>query len=800
GNGQYLGEFKLNKLPVTILNFPEGGSNIDTITVCAPDTIANCCHSKTYEGLHCPANLDCHILELSVTEMSCTSDSTFTGTINFVNQNTSGAGFDLWINNHYFGTYPYNSLPLTIPNMPSNGSAGDLIKVCDHEFQDCCKAKEFQGPSCAPGGDCHILELSVLEMSCTSDSTYKGTINFVNQNTSGAGFDLWINNHYFGTYSYNSIPLTLTNIPSNGTAGDIIKVCDHEFQDCCKSQEFQGPACSGTGDCHILELNVTDMACTSDSTYSGIIHFVHQNTSGAGFDLWINNHYFGTYPYNSIPLTLTNIPSNGTAGDLIKVCDHEFQDCCKAKEFQGPACAQGNCEINNLTVIVGDCNSDNTYHLTVNFTPQNPGSTKFDLFANNIFFGTYFYAQLPLVIPNFPKSGNSHDVVRVCDHELEDCCRTKEFESPSCSSGDCHLYDLTVTTVECTSPTTYKVIVNFQHQYTLSDHFDLYANGVYFGYYAYTQLPLTISNFPASGNPVDKIKVSDNDNPTCSATKEFTALNCTTQDCSIHELTVNLGDCSSDSTYSITINFIVQNQGSPKFDLFANGNYFGTYFYTQLPLTIPNFPDSGNNNDHLSVCDHELVDCCKTKEFSSPNCANGAPDIYDLQAQVFNCIGIKFSVKLSFNYKNQGINGFKLEGNGIDYGSFDYSQLPVTLGGLNADNFTEYEFSVVDNDFPEANDYMFLGKVKCTTSSFDPKSGEVPFIYYFNGDNLIIKGKELIEFSGVNAFDIMGRQLFADKSNSTEYIIKTGKWIPGNYILFVQSKNGQSSVLITKSK
>ncbi len=798
GNGKYLGAYKLSKLPVTILNFPEGGSNIDTITVCAPDTIPNCCHSKTYEGLHCPVIGDCHILELNVTDMTCTSDSTYSGIVHFVNQNTSGAGFDLWINNLYFGTYPYSSIPLTIPNIPSNGSAGDVIKVCDHEFQDCCKTQEYQGLSCG-SGNCGILELNVTNNSCTSDSTYSGTINFIHQNTSGAGFDLWLNNHYFGTYPYSSLPLTISNIPSNGSAGDVVKVCDHEFQDCCKTKEYQGLSCGGGGDCHLYDMTVTTVECTSDSTYRVIVNFLHEFTLSDHFNLYANGVFFGYYAYSQLPLTINNFPASGNNVDHIKVTDNDNPTCFATKEFTALHCG-GNCELYNLTVVVGDCNSDNTYHVTINFQQQNPGSNKFDLFANNVLFGTYFYSQLPLTINNFPKSGNTNDVVRVCDHEKADCCRTKEFASPNCSSGDCHLYDLTVTTVECTSDSTYKVIVNFQHQYTMSDHFDLYANGVYFGYYAYNQLPLTINNFPASGNNVDHIKVSDNDNPTCFATKEFVALNCSSQSCSIYDLTVNLGDCSTDSTYVITINFNVQNPGSSKFDLFANNVYFGTYFYTDLPLTVSNFPDSGNNNDLVKVCDHELMDCCKTKEFSSPNCANGAPDIYDIHTEIFSCIGIKFNVKIDFNYKNPGNKGFNVQGNGNDYGSFDYSQLPITLSGLNADNTTEYAFTVVDNVFAEANDYMYVGKVKCTTSTFDPKSGEVPFIYYFNGDDLIIKGKELIEFSGVNAFDIMGRQLYTDNSTSNQYVINTGNWMAGNYILFIQGKYGKSSVLINKSK
>lgn len=888
GNSKFLGAYKLNKLPVTILNFPEGGSNIDTITVCAPDTIPNCCHSKTFEGLHCPAS-NCHIAELNVTNIACTSDSTYSATVFFIPQNTSGAGFDLWINNHYFGTYPYASIPLTLTDIPSNGPAGDLIKVCDHEFQDCCTSKEFQGLTCS--GDCHLYDMTVTTVECTSDSTYRVIVDFQHQFTVGQGFDLYANGNFFayylysqlpitinnfpasgnnydhikvydheqescnlskefpalhcngncelydltvivgdcnpngtyhltinfkqqnpasdkfdlyagntflGTYLYSQLPLTINNFPKSGNNNDVVKVCDHEAADCCRAKEFDSPDCSN-GDCHLYDLVVTTVECTSNTTYKVIVNFQHQNTMSDHFDLFANGVYFGNYAYSQLPLTINNFPASGNNNDVIKVSDNDNAPCFAIKEFPALHC-NGNCELYDLTAVVGDCNSNDTYHLTINFKQQNPGSDKFDLFANNVYFGTYLYSQLPLTINNFPKSGNNNDVVKVCDHEKADCCRSKEFASPNCSSGDCHLYDLVVTTVECTSSSTYKVIVNFQHQYTMSDHFDLFANGVYFGYYAYSQLPLTINNFPASGNNNDVIKVVDNDNAPCYAIKEFPALNCSTQDCSIYDLVVDLGGCTSDSTYEILINFNVQNPGSTKFDLYANGTFFGTYNYSDLPLTLGNFPDSGNNNDHVKVCDHELAECCKSIEFSSPNCANGAPDIYDIHAEVFNCIGNKFNVKLEFNFKNPGNQGYRVQGNGIDYGSFEYTQVPLDLIGLNADNLTEYEFAVIDNQFPAANDYMLLGRVKCTTSLFDPTSDEKPFIYYFNGDDLIVKGKEEIQFTGLNAFDIMGRNLYTDSNTSNQYVINTASWVPGNYILFVHSKFGRSSVLVAKSK
>lgn len=899
GNGTYLGQYNVKNLPVTILNFPQDGNIIDTITICAPDTIPNCCHTRTFEGFQCPMT-DCHILELAVNNISCTSDSTYSAWINFIYQNTSAQGFDVSINNVFLGNFPYSSLPLTLTNIPSNGNTIDVIQVCDHEFQDCCKIKDYQGLSCGTNGDCNINELEVNVGDCTSDSTYQITVNFNHVNSS-ASFDLYmengvkfgtylysqlpltINNYpkigtgpndlvkvcdhekpdcckakefpspacgtnnnclinelvvtvgdcsspttyhitinfnhvntsgqfdvflengtKFGTYSYSQLPLTIDNYPKIGTGpNDIVQVCDHEYQDCCKVKEFASPNCGGNNDCVISELQVTVGDCTSPTTYTITINFNHVNSSSS-FDLFTENGVkFGTYLYSQLPLTINNYPKIGTGpNDLVKVCDHEFDDCCKASEFPSPNCGgNNNCVISELEVTVGDCTSPTTYTITINFNHTN-GSSSFDLFTENgVKFGTYLYSQLPLTINNYPKIGTGpNDVVKVCDHEFDDCCKAHEYPSPACGGDPCHLYDIVVTPVECTSNTTYKLILNFNHDNTPSPSFDIFANGVLFGTYQYSQLPLTINNYPSNGNAGDLIKVRDHENHDCFAVKEFEGLTCENTICAIVELDVDLGGCTSDSTYEMVINFIVQNPASDRFDLYANNVYFGTYFYSQLPLAINNFPVSGNTNDHVKVCDHENADCCKVKEYKSPECFSGAPIIYDIHVTVNNCINAKFEAVIDFEHNNTGNDGFRIQGNGNDYGNFSYSQVPVKLPGLLADNTTEYEFAVIDNQFPIANDYSLLGKVTCTTSTFDPKSDEIPFIYYFEGDNLIVKALEQQSLKGYSTFDIMGKLLQTNNSTASQYVINTQNWVPGMYVLFVQGNEGKKSVLVAKPK
>ena len=645
--------------------------------------------------------------------------------------------------------------------------------------------------------NCGIGALNVGILPCESNGKFYVTLNFNYENTGNEGFTVQGNGNNYGTFQYNALPITIGPFVGNGTSTYELVVKDKQFPDCQNFKEFGPVQCNA---CHLYDLAVTPLDCTSDSTYSVLINFNHDNTGNNKFDLIYNGTFFGTYFYSQLPLTITNLPVSTKTNDLIKVVDTETESCFVAKEYPGLKCGNngGDCEIYDLAVTKGDCNSDSTYVLVVNFKTHNPGSPKFDLKANGTFFGTYFYTQLPLTITNFPKSGGNVDWVMVCDHELADCCKTKEFETKACGAGDCNLYDMVVLTYDCTSDSTYKVVVNFKHIYTMSNSFDLYANGKHFGYYQYSQLPITINNFPASGNKNDVIKVSDNDNPTCFAVKEFTAPECNNQNCSIYDLTVNLGDCNSDSTYNLTLNFKVKNPQSNNFKLWANGNLFGTYPYSSLPKTINNFPNSGNNNDVVKVCDSDIPDCCKSKEFKSPKCGGGMATIYGTSAKIVSCNNGKFEVEINFKHHDTGNQGFKIMGNGNDYGSYSYSETPKVIGPFATDFFTQFEYIVVDNQMPAANDYYLLGYVDCVTATTDPLAIKNQVKYHFEGQNLVVNSQD--EIIDIQAFNAIGQLIRKSIVNDKQSVLDTSNWIPGMYVLVVRFIDGHQSILVPKMR
>jgi len=736
-NGQNLGVFNLNQLPLILNNFPANGPAIDVVKVCmvTPDpNQVTCCRTIEFYGPLCLGG-NCEILDLKVEVGACTSDSTYKVKINFAAQNPISGLFTVTANGQNLGTFNLSQLPLTLTNFPSNGAAIDVLKVCivASGAVACCKTIEFEGKSCGNQG-CEVFDLKVDVSDCTSDSTYKAKVSFGVHNPPSGQFVLFVNGQNLGTFNLSQLPLTLTNFPSNGTATDVLKVCmvAQGALTCCKTIEFQGPAC-GNQPCEIYDLKVLVGDCTSDSTYKLTLDFKVQNPGNNFFEVWAGgNKYLGIFPLSSLPLTINNYPS-GPANYFLKVCINDQPNCCRTVQFQGKIC-NGPCEISNLKVDVGICTGDSTYKVTIDFDATGNITNMFSVTGNGQFLGFYNLSQLPLTITNFPWNGGTHDVVEVCVVTAPGiaCCKKLEFKVPDCLLNPvCEIYDLTVQVGDCTSDSTYKVKIDFEVTGNTTPEFMLWANGQSLGIFKLSDLPLTITDFPWDGGTFDVVKVcmksSDPAASPCCRTKEFAVPACL-QQCNIVDLEIAVGDCTSDSTYKLRVNFQVTGSQSNVFGVWANGVNIGFYNLNQLPLTITNFPSNGGANDVIKICmmgsNTGQVLCCVTKEFPVPPCINMGCKIWDLQVIKTPCLCGKFFAVVTFKHQNGGSGGFDIVGNGQNYGNYPYSHpQPIIIGPLMGDGTTQYEFGVKDHLHPDCNDALNLGKVECATPTDELASG-----------------------------------------------------------------------------
>lgn len=87
----------------------------------------------------------------------------------------------------------------------------------------------------------------------------------------------------------------------------------------------------------------------------------------------------------------------------------------------------------------------------------------------------------------------------------------------------------------------------------------------------------------------------------------------------------------------------------------------------------------------------------------------------ELELQKSTCNGEKFAVKINFKFQDVS-NCFTISGNGKNYGTFEYSKLPVIIDGLVGDCHTEYEFVITDCVNTHCFTSQNLGVVCCPSS------------------------------------------------------------------------------------
>jgi hypothetical protein len=692
--------FNLTDVPL-MLELPWNGQQGDFITVCilGADSVpgaVGCCRIKQF---NVPACLfPCSIVDVSLDPGDCDPlANTFQLHLDFEAINPGNALFEVWGNGEYLGVFPLNALPILIPNFPANGNAVDVIKICINDQPDCCKTIEFQGPNCdAP---CEIYDLTVQTGDChPADSTYVVWVDFQVQNPGSNAFGLWANGQFLGTFNLNQLPLQVPNFPWDGQGpNDLIKVCivgNSGTLSCCRTLEFPTPDCFPDGDCEIYDLQVEVGGCTSDSTYEIVVGFEVDNQPGNTFGLWANGQFYGLFNLGQLPLSINNFPWDGGQIDYLKVCFANAPggqgDCCAETEFHVPDCLTGgDCEIFDLTVTPGPCDSSSgTYSLTFDFEVQNPGNNFYEVWVNNIYFGTHPIADLPYTIDNVSSNGNASDVIKVCINDQPNCCRVLEFPGPDCdNSGDCHIFDMVVDPGDCdTTNGTYTLHLDFEVDNPGNNFFEVWGNGTYLGIFELANLPVVIPNFPSNGQAIDVIKVCINDQPDCCKTLEFQGPNCGNGggDCHIYDMVIDPGDCDpATGTYTLHLDFEVDNPGNNFFEVWGNGTYLGIFELANLPVVIPNFPSNGQAIDVIKVCINDQPDCCKTLEFQGPVCGNNLCDIVDLHVETGDCTGdSSYVITINFGVVNPPSGVFRLWANGQVWGDFNLNQLPLTINNF----------------------------------------------------------------------------------------------------------------------
>jgi len=497
---EFIGYYAYADLPVVIEHFPDNPGGPSVMLICDNDN-PSCCVAYTFIGLNCT----CEIYDLVADAFECdTATNTFALYIDF-EWTGNDQFFDVFKGNALIGTVEGANLPDTLYGLTDDGG-GALITVCGHEHPDCCAHVEISVPQCGEE-PCHIFELVAEAFECdTSTNTFALYIDFA-WTGSDQFFDVFKGNHLIGTVEGANLPDTLYGLTDDG-GGALITVCGHEHHDCCAHVEIAVPECGQ--DCEIYDVVVGVGECTGDSTFAIAVTYHYTGFTNEFVELWTGDNYLGLYNINVQPIVIQEFPWNGHEVMPLRICQNDNPDCCRTVEFHVPSCLfMEECGIFEIVVDPIGCVTDSTFAAWVSFDAVG-FSGPVQIWAGDTYLGV-FPQTTPLLLTNIPEHSGGI-LLTICQAENADCCGHKEFQGLVCEHV-CSISDLTATISDCEAGT-FNVTLDFEFD-NEGIGFAVLGNDSLYGFFSYSQVPLTLGPLPGDNSTEWEFVVVDLSNPIC---------------------------------------------------------------------------------------------------------------------------------------------------------------------------------------------------------------------------------------------------------------------------------------------
>jgi len=540
-------------------------------------------------------------------------------------------------------------------------------------------------------------------------------------NTNSNSFEVFLNGSSAGTYDVNAnYNYTIENLDVIDGQENEWTVCMINGPACCETTTFDGIECSQIS-CSVEGLTLSEQTC--DGIPYGNIFFETSNPGNDFWEWWINGEYQGIEELdasNNYWVELGN--ANPDILNTLQVCINDQPDCCQTIEFQVLDCTPV-CSISQMEVTTNDCNADGTFSISVNFLHENT-SDQFGLIGNGQDYGIFNYSDLPVTLSNFEGDASTIYEIIASDIDNNDCASEAIFGPVNCPVANCTIEGLEILSLACSGPELFGEVF-FETSNPGNNLAEYWVNGNYQGTFqlnASNEYGLWLN--PSNPDIVNTLQICINDQPDCCQTIEFEAPDCSPQ-CVINGIEYEINDCSADGLFSITIDFFYENT-SDQFRLFGNGEDYGIFNYSDLPVTIDGFAGDGGTVYELIVADINNNDCADEIEFGPVNCPIGDCVITGLEIinQFCENNGTIPYANIVFGVENPGNDFWEYFINGESQGT-------ALLNGTNsydidisaADPGSVNQLTVCINDQPDCCFTVDLEPINC-----QPSDCEIEFL------------------------------------------------------------------------
>jgi hypothetical protein len=192
-------------LPDTVLSFPVPLTEFAEIRVCG-DNDSTCCATQSFIPANCDTSL-CVIADITVDTFQCTGANTFSAWIDYSIEGFDGP-INYYANGEFLGDYPQFH-PLLLVNIPESDDS-IVLRLCNASNPGCCAEFTFQGMQCADT-PCLISELEGTVIGPDTSGAFQVLLDFDYENV-GAAFTVSGNGNQYGVFTYNNVPLTISDL------------------------------------------------------------------------------------------------------------------------------------------------------------------------------------------------------------------------------------------------------------------------------------------------------------------------------------------------------------------------------------------------------------------------------------------------------------------------------------------------------------------------------------------------------------------------------------------------------------
>ncbi len=473
--------------------------------------------------------------------------------------------------------------------------------------------------------------------------------------------------------------------------------------ECIEDISFEYEPCNNN-ECGIsnVQAGPVEVSCASDNFYVRV-DFDYTIGNGIVIVEVLNEEFFVDTneggPYFFGPYGISDVPDFFE----VTVTQQGNDDCSDADGVFAPDCPP-NCEIFDLVIEGTQCDNNGDYQIEVYFE-SNLENGFFDVWNQTT--GdrdTISLEEVPFLMPTLNINEVEGSVFRIAAIGFNGCVAEASFVQ-ECNGG-CEIWDLVIEGTGCDNEGNYQIVVDFETNYTGPFQVTNDATGD-IEFISAANLPLVMDpiNFGEIQTSVITIEAIGGN---CFAQESYVHDCPVSDECIFFDLFAEPYACDGDQ-FLVDVAFDNAWGNELGFYIFADGMIFGPFQYGETFYTVG--PLNGSEEDHdILVLDIVDPSCFASYEFSFL-CGDECM-IQSVVAEPLACDGEVFWVELDVEAQNTG-ETFTVVGNGNNYGTFSYEELPITIGPLEGDANTVYEFGVIDLAHPNCTNFTVIEPVNC---------------------------------------------------------------------------------------